>query len=150
MVTAGAGPETATDVESGLTLSERLPVEPGAVEPVPGTKTAVRLSGDPAAPNEVWHVATVLDGLTGSPAQPAIAAPEFSKVIVPEGAPVPPLTWATSVTGWLVTREDVDAKRDVVLGPAAWIKVAWPGLAAPSVAVIVDEPTVLEPLICTV
>jgi hypothetical protein len=146
---ADPGAETATEVESGLTSRPRLPVEPGAVEPVPGTKTAARCTGDPPAPNEVWQVATVLDGLTGSPEQPAIAPPEFSNVIVPDGAPVPPLTWATRVTGWLVTGEEVDAKREVVLGPAAWISVARP-VAEPSVAVMVDEPTVLEPLICAV
>jgi hypothetical protein len=146
---AEPGVETATEVESGLTERARLPVEPGAVEPVPGTNTAVRCAGDPAAANEVWQVATVLDGLTASPGQPAIATPEFWNVIVPDGAPVPPSTVATSVTGWLVIGEEVDAKRDVVLGPADCTSVAVP-FATPYVAVTVDEPTVLEPLSCTV
>ena len=147
-VVADDGVCSSTDVESWPIDRLRLPVEAGAVDPGPGANTAVSRAGDPAASNAVWQVAMGFDGEMASPPQPRITTPPFSNVMVPDGAPVPLVTVATSVTPWLVTSDELEATSDVALGPAAWMRVAIP-LAEPAVAVIVDEPTVVEPRIWT-
>jgi hypothetical protein len=149
-VVADGGVWRRTDVESRATGRLRLPVDPGAVDPTPGTNTAVIRAGDPDAANDVWQVAIGLEGMMASPAQPGMATPPFWKVIVPDGEPVPLLTFASNVTGWLVTREVEEATSDVLLGLDDWMRVACPGRAegtdssvAVMVVVVVERTTVL-------
>ena len=72
-------------------------------------KAAVSDTGEPAAANDVVHVAVPLDppALTGWLVQPAIGAPVAEKATVPDGATsVFVVTVAVSVTGWLVLAGD--------------------------------------------
>ena len=143
-----AGTVSATEVESGETWRAMAPEDPGAVEAVFGVKAAVRCWGEPAAPNEVWQVAVRFEGVTGSPEHPAIGAPPFSNVIVPDGEPVAELTDANRLTLWFVTAVVGKATSEVLLGPETCLSVARP-LTPPSAAVIVARPIVVEPRICT-
>lgn len=144
---AGVDTERETEVESGETGSMRLPVEPGAVEAVSGVNVAAACTGEADAANEVWHAAVACDGEIGTPTQLTMGAAPFVKVIVPDGEPAD-VTVATNVTVSFVTGAAGKTESEVVEGPGAWKSVAWPD-TEPSVAVIVDGPAVVEPLICT-
>ena len=72
-------------------------------------KAAVSDTGEPAAANDVVHVAVPLDppALTGWFVQPAIGAPAAEKATAPDGATSAfVVTVAVSVTGWLVLAGD--------------------------------------------
>src|SRR5947209_12255267 len=61
-----AGVESATELDARVTRRLVLADAPAAVDPGPGTKVAVSLTGDEAAENDARQVATVSVGVIGS------------------------------------------------------------------------------------
>ena len=112
------------EVESGVTVSVVVAVDPGIVDPRLGVNTAASRTGELEAANDVWQVTAGLCGVTGSSTQFGIGAAPFSNVIVPEGGPEEEFATANSVTVWLVTSTEGDATSEVVVAPAVWVSVA--------------------------
>lgn len=103
------------DVESGTTVTVVDPVAFATPEAESGVKSAVTDSGEVDAANEAVQVAAGVEGVIGSPIQPAIGRPPFAKVTAPDGTPGLEVTAASSVTLSFVTAADGNASRDRLL-----------------------------------
>ena len=121
----GGGTSRETEVESGLTVRVMAPVDPGAVDPEFGVNTAVTRSGDVDAANDVWQVAAEFDGVIRSPTQSAIGAPRLLNVIVPDGASSR-ADLREQRHAFVRDEREWEATSEVLLGPAAWTRVAAP------------------------
>ncbi|HEY6399466.1 MAG TPA: hypothetical protein VIX82_18630 [Solirubrobacteraceae bacterium] len=132
------------EVEPGPTTTLLALADPATVDALSGVNTAETRTGDEVAGNDVWQVATALDGVIVLVAHPAIGKkPPDKNVIVPSGEPADGLKDANKVTLWLVETGDGGETTSVTEGVCV-IVCCEEMLAAGSVAVNVTGPAVLE------